>query len=75
MRVSCTYGSVRGAAGDRRPYRDDCAAVELEELGGQIDQCRHVSGWLAGFGAFDVPQAALVVSNVSGNFDENASAI
>ena len=22
MRVSCTYGSVRGAAGDRRPYRD-----------------------------------------------------
>ena len=22
MQQSCTYGSVRGAAGDRRPYRD-----------------------------------------------------
>ena len=23
MQQSCTYGSVRGAAGDRRPYRDE----------------------------------------------------
>jgi hypothetical protein len=27
MRVSCTYGSVRGAAGDRRPYRDASGKV------------------------------------------------
>ena len=25
MQQSCTYGSVRGAAGDRRPYRDETA--------------------------------------------------
>ena len=27
MQQSCTYGSVRGAAGDRRPYRDASAAA------------------------------------------------
>jgi hypothetical protein len=30
MRVSCTYGSVRGAAGDRRPYRDAFGASERQ---------------------------------------------
>ena len=27
MQQSCTYGSVRGAAGDRRPYRDETLAA------------------------------------------------
>ena len=27
MQQSCTYGSVRGAAGDRRPYRDETCAM------------------------------------------------
>ena len=27
MQQSCPYGSVRGAAGDRRPYRDESPAA------------------------------------------------
>jgi hypothetical protein len=27
MQQSCTYGSVRGASGNRRPYRDTNEAV------------------------------------------------
>ena len=27
MQQSCPYGSVRGAAGDRRPYRDESLAA------------------------------------------------
>ena len=29
MRESCTYGSVRGARGNSRPYRDPAAATKL----------------------------------------------
>ena len=28
MQQSCTYGSVRGALGNRRPYRDKTAEID-----------------------------------------------
>jgi hypothetical protein len=30
MQQSCTYGSVRGASGNRRPYRDKRALQDLK---------------------------------------------
>ena len=33
MQQSCTYGSVRGAAGDRRPYRDASGAWHRDGRG------------------------------------------
>ena len=37
MRVICTYGSVRGAAGDRRPYRD--AIQKANRVLRVVDSC------------------------------------
>ena len=42
MRVICTYGSVRGAAGDRRPYRD--ASERRDRLLGIVS--RRMTKWL-----------------------------
>jgi hypothetical protein len=35
MRESCTYGSVRGARGNFRPYRDEGANVKLVRSAGE----------------------------------------
>ena len=32
MQQSCTYGSVRGALGNRRPYRDIIPALRLSRI-------------------------------------------
>ena len=33
MQQFCTYGSVRGASGNRRPYRDKAESGEFQEAG------------------------------------------
>ena len=32
MQQSCTYGSVRGASGNRRPYRDKAPLESSEQV-------------------------------------------
>ncbi len=59
MRENCTPGSVRGASGNQRPYRDDDPRIVSAQLNivaedshdrGRCDCCgcssRAVSGWI-----------------------------
>jgi hypothetical protein len=50
MQQSCTYGSVRGAAGDRRPYRDESLASHRDGRGAPMArrddrEYRGMSAW------------------------------
>jgi hypothetical protein len=55
MQQSCTYGSVRGARGNRRPYRDKRYSVKASQPG-QEAYVKHFRGVpyarIAGFLAF-----------------------
>ena len=44
MQQFCQYGSVRGAAGNRRPYRDKSPAVDPELPAGGLRLCIHRRG-------------------------------
>ena len=44
MRESCTSGSMRGARGNSRPYRNEFAAVHLSTYGVRRDKAALSSG-------------------------------
>ena len=59
MQQFCTYGSVRGAAGNRRPYRDPLMFMKTEsgDHGGPQNICIKLKQW-RGFQRKKLPAAS-----------------